>query len=810
MIKILVLSLAIILSLASCKGKNKGCIAKDLGGTGAIGTSAASTQAQFNKGLFGNFIASLLIGQLTKDLYGDSTFWKENNADKGKGMVKKGIIYSAVTGLLKDYNFNLVVFFCIILFITIQGAGLVMGTKSLAVKDLFTDFFRISIVLLFTSVKGWDYYYDFIIRPILFGSKYIAYKFNQSLTASATPDTPFGLIDTALFYAVSPQAMEKIFALFVSGYYGIFYLIAIFFAVVTLLILNLRGMLLYASTMIIAGFLLCCGPIFMVLLIFERTKDFFKTWLTTLVGVAVQQFMIYMVLILMNYIVIAFIRAAMFYEVCWATIAGITIKIPVPSWLASIIGIDYLLKVTIPVVLGFKWLQSLNNPMPDILTNIGCLVVFSLASMKILDVAIEISSALVAGALDPKAGALGGLYTSSAKLNDGLKKVASELAWNNAKSMVSSVTDRLDGTQAQKAVDAKQKKLDAPEEYKKETEKREKEGKEAKEDLDKKLGDKDRGFFTKLGDRLSYGAGAVGRKASGAGSAIANQYNDKIGLNVDIMSNTTITGGDFFGIQKDKNVKEANQKNTEIFKNSVMDGKNADDYKKVQSGQDTDGTGRERLKEAFFENMKANDGLALTKESAGLVDMAWNRSTKGAGFTPDAMKYKVRTRDDSDKIFDAMMKKMENKNVSNFNPDKGNAPDALISNGDASRSEAKGGLKEKPDSNEATKDKAPSDLISNKDSARQSSNNKPEAKNNSKPTKEAGNKVTKDKSENPIENKANLQNGKTEEVKKDKTSDADTTKRTSEPQVINIEVNELPKAQSSAQNSGADTAAKEE
>jgi type IV secretory pathway VirB6-like protein len=496
MIKILVLCLAIILSLASCKGKNKGCISKDLGGTGAIGSSAASTQAQFNKGIFGNFLASLLIGQLTKNLYGDSTFWKENNADKGKGMVKKGIIYSAVTGLLKDYNFNLVVFFCIILFITIQGAGLVMGTKSLAVKDLFTDFFRISIVLLFTSAKGWDYYYDYIIRPILFGSKYIAYKFNQSLTASAEPNSPFGLIDTALFYVVSPQALEKIFALFVSGYYGIFYLIAIFFAVITLLILNLRGMLLYASTMIIAGFLLCCGPIFMVLLIFERTKDFFKTWLTTLVGVAVQQFMIYMVLILMNYIVIAFVRAAMFYEVCWATILGITIKIPVPSWLAKIIGIEYLLKVTIPIFPGFKWLQSLNNPMPDILTNIGCLVVFTLASMKILDVAIEISSALVAGALDPKAGALGGLYTSSAKLNDGLKNVASELAWNNAKSLVSSVTDRLDGTQAQKAVDAKQKKLDAPEEYKKDSEKREKEGKDAKEDLDKKLEDKDRAIST--------------------------------------------------------------------------------------------------------------------------------------------------------------------------------------------------------------------------------------------------------------------------------------------------------------------------
>jgi type IV secretory pathway VirB6-like protein len=457
-IKNLLLILVATSIIASCKGKSKGCISKDIAERYVSGYSGWNKN-NFDRGVFGTWLASLIIGQLTTRIYGDSQFWKTNDVATGKNMLQKrndagfnGIIHSTVKNFLGDRDVKLVVSMCIILYITLYGIGIIVGTKSIAIKDIMPDLFRIFVVILFTSAKGWDYYFDFIIRPLLFSAKYLAYQFNVSLSGGANPETPFGLLDQALFYVFSPLALEKILAFFISGYFGFFYLIAILFAVLSLLILNFRGILLYASTMVIGGFMLCAGPIFIVMLVFDRTKDFFKTWFKALAALSLQQFMIYVVLILTNYIMIAFIKTAMLYEVCWGTVMGITFKIPLPSWLATIFNTEYILKVTVPFVFGYKFLPSVSNPYPDIITNIGCLIVMSLASQKMLDAAIEISGALIAGGINTKAGAIGGMYEKSAGLNKGLNEGAAAAAWEVGKGAYSSVADKISGKGAQERV----------------------------------------------------------------------------------------------------------------------------------------------------------------------------------------------------------------------------------------------------------------------------------------------------------------------------------------------------------------------
>jgi type IV secretory pathway VirB6-like protein len=541
-IKNLLLILVATSIITSCKGKDKGCVSKDIAdqGTGAIGSSAAGIQQQFNKGVFGTWLASLIIGQLTTRIYGDSSFWKTNDVDAGKGMLQKtnssgfnGIIHSTVKNFLGDKDVKLVVSMCIILYITLYGVGIIVGTKSIAIKDVLPDVFRIFIVILFTSARGWDYYFDFIIRPLLFGAKYLAYKFNVSLSGGANPETPFGLLDQALFYVFSPLAMEKILAFVISGYFGFFYLIAIMFAVLSLLILNFRGILLYASTMVIAGFMLCAGPIFIVMLIFDRTKDFFKTWFKALAALSLQQFMIYIVLILTNYILIAFIKTAMFYEVCWGTVLGMTFKIPLPSWLATIFNTEYILKVTIPFMFGYKFLPSVSNPYPDILTNIGCLIVMSLASQKMLDAAVEISGALISGGINTKAGAIGAMYDKSAALNKGLNEGAAALAWENAKAAYSNVADKISGKGAQdnvKRIEDRNKNIAKNEEKIKELEEK-------------------GGFLNNLEAKLRKGKNAI----------------DELSNKIDGGSN--VTNVDLLGNQAAKNAVEKNKKNNDILNN---------------------------------------------------------------------------------------------------------------------------------------------------------------------------------------------------------------------------------------------------
>ncbi len=604
-IKNLLLILVATSIIASCKGKNKGCISKDIAdqGTGEIGNKAAGVQQTFNKGVFGTWLASLIIGQLTARIYGDSSFWKTNDVDAGKGMLHKtnssgfnGIIHSTVKNFLGDRDVKLVVSMCIILYITLYGVGIIVGTKSIAIKDVLPDVFRIFVVILFTSAKGWDYYFDFIIRPLLFGAKYLAYKFNVSLSGGANPETPFGLLDQALFYVFSPLAMEKILAFVIIGYFGFFYLIAIMFAVLSLLILNFRGILLYASTMVIAGFMLCAGPIFIIMLIFDRTKDFFKTWFKALAALSLQQFMIYIVLILTNYILIAFIKTAMMYEVCWGTVLGITFKIPLPSWLATIFNTEYILKVTIPFMFGYKFLPSVSNPYPDILTNIGCLIVMSLASQKMLDAAVEISGALISGGIDTKKGSIGAMYEKSAAMNKGLNEGAAALAWENAKAAYSNVADRFSGKGAQDNLS----RIAQREKYISQN-------KEGLKDLEGK-----NGFLNTLkkGWKHTKNAYHGGQNFWDKGSKV---------MNVDMLGN-----------QAAENAIEKNKKNTDILNNvkgkagsDVMNAYNAklDDYNKAVSQG-------ENARQEFLNNPE-NEDFADARNT--LLEQYQNDSIKNGG-----------------------------------------------------------------------------------------------------------------------------------------------------------------------------------
>ena len=70
-IKNLLLILVATSIITSCKGKDKGCVSKDIAdqGTGAIGSSAAGIQQQFNKGVFGTWLACTASDPLAGDPY---------------------------------------------------------------------------------------------------------------------------------------------------------------------------------------------------------------------------------------------------------------------------------------------------------------------------------------------------------------------------------------------------------------------------------------------------------------------------------------------------------------------------------------------------------------------------------------------------------------------------------------------------------------------------------------------------------------------------------------------------------------------
>ena len=233
-----------IMLATSCKGRGKGCIDKEEGSQFLFGsTSSGSVTLKKNNG-FGNWLATLVIKQITSSMYGSAKFFDEtDNSGIGKQRYelkfRDSMIYKTFTGFTNLPQTRMIVSLGVIIVIIFWGLGMILGTKELKLKDITTDLFRLMVVVTLTSESGWTFYYTFIIKPILLGSYYFGEQFAKSIDPTAYP-TPFAGIDRMLSFILSLATIEKVIALLLSGPTGAFTAIALFYALVSFSIANLR------------------------------------------------------------------------------------------------------------------------------------------------------------------------------------------------------------------------------------------------------------------------------------------------------------------------------------------------------------------------------------------------------------------------------------------------------------------------------------------------------------------------------------------------------------------------------------------
>ena len=144
----------------------------------------------------------------------------------------------------------------------------------------------------------------------------------------------------------------------------------------------------------IGGFLLCLGPVFIILLLFERTKDFFKNWFGAVVSCGLQQMTMFMALVIINHVSTGMVVAVLYYDVCWSNVFGLRIYIPVPGFLKGIlklfqINLEYFLNIRVPF---FNFFVAFQSPeyMMRALPKIGGLVFMSFFSNIAIQVASDI------------------------------------------------------------------------------------------------------------------------------------------------------------------------------------------------------------------------------------------------------------------------------------------------------------------------------------------------------------------------------------------------------------------------------------
>jgi type IV secretory pathway VirB6-like protein len=204
------------------------------------------------------------------------------------------------------------------LYIVVFGAQILMGTAQIATRDVITRLIKIAAVWVFATTPeysigiAFNFYMGFIIDvgqalvnaltafvPTVCGNDMAQINYNQSVSNMMPL---FAFIDNFIycaFYGTFGTASTKITGFFMVMIALYPPLVAMFtWWIMTTAFAIAKTVLSFLSTLAVLAFLISLSPIFLSLMLFQSTVNFFENWLRYMIAFSVQIILVFAIVIL--------------------------------------------------------------------------------------------------------------------------------------------------------------------------------------------------------------------------------------------------------------------------------------------------------------------------------------------------------------------------------------------------------------------------------------------------------------------------------------------------------------------------------
>lgn len=173
----------------------------------------------------------------------------------------------------------------ITLMIVIFGVGFLIGVVQASFGQVLIRLTKIGFILTLISPTGWQFFSANVVRFFNDGTdQLIGIVMEIGTGVAASANQPFIVLDGLATVVLSPDMIIAILgAAFNSGPYGLSMAGLIAFGVFGLMGMLIDGLKLYAISFVVRSLMLGVAPIFIVFLLFDKTKQLFTGWLNILV-----------------------------------------------------------------------------------------------------------------------------------------------------------------------------------------------------------------------------------------------------------------------------------------------------------------------------------------------------------------------------------------------------------------------------------------------------------------------------------------------------------------------------------------------
>lgn len=228
-----------------------------------------------------------------------------------------------------------------ILFVAVYGFlysfGLVFDKK----HDVIKKCLKIGVIFILFSPDSWEILNKFFFTIFIDGlddliqaiagqisgaSPVLTFNINGELIENSNVDNTtivsreidhFVFIDNTIQTFFNSKIWIKMAALLFANNYGWLLFFLIFFHMIYFLFIVCRAVIIYLMAIISLSLLIIVAPIFISLLLFEKTKDFFDSWIRSLLSFLFQPIFVLFALGIFNLFIFNAFYQMMYYDVCW-------------------------------------------------------------------------------------------------------------------------------------------------------------------------------------------------------------------------------------------------------------------------------------------------------------------------------------------------------------------------------------------------------------------------------------------------------------------------------------------------------------
>ncbi|MBA8770378.1 conjugal transfer protein TrbL [Wolbachia pipientis] len=233
-----------------------------------------------------NFMKEEVIGDSVKDSY--------------KGYIK---------GLLQGVRALLT------LYVIFTVIGYMLGTIQLSKFDFIVRMFKIAFIAFAFSDRSWELFGTTLSRLFVDGSTYLVDSFSGYIGEEGRK---FAFLDLTAGVLFTTETWLKFLSLMLSGPFGFIAFSAILCATYAFLKCIISATLKYVISTVLVAFLLSLTPLFIVFILFQRTKSLlFDNWIKTLAHVAVQPVILFSSLSLLNQLMYSVLYNLTNFSACY-------------------------------------------------------------------------------------------------------------------------------------------------------------------------------------------------------------------------------------------------------------------------------------------------------------------------------------------------------------------------------------------------------------------------------------------------------------------------------------------------------------